>query len=93
MANNNADGVTEAATASSELVILKQQRSNMKRNITNIQRKVEKDGDNAESTILECRLQILESYFKQLCHIQGQIEKLSTTDAARSDLEEIFIVA
>lgn len=66
MANNNADGVTEAAAASSELVMLKQQRSNMKRNITNIQKKVENDGDNADSTILECRLQILEAYFKQL---------------------------
>lgn len=93
MANNNADGVPEAAAASSELVMLKQQRSSMKRNITNMQKKVEKDGDSSDSTILECRLQILESYFKQLCHIQGQIEKLSPTDAARSDLEEIFIIA
>ena len=30
----------------------------------------------------------MESYFKQLCHIQGQLE-----DVARSDFEEIFLVA
>ncbi|XP_017480766.1 PREDICTED: uncharacterized protein LOC108370042 [Rhagoletis zephyria] len=69
----------------------KQQRSIMKRNITNMKSKVEKEGDNADSITLECRLQILESHFKQISHIQGQIEKISPDDNARSDIEESYI--
>ena len=65
----------------------------MKRNITNIQKKNEKDGDKVDATILQCRMQILEAYFKEICHIQGQIEKLSPNDNSRSDLEEIFSAA
>ncbi|GBP00848.1 hypothetical protein EVAR_101378_1 [Eumeta japonica] len=65
----------------------------MKRNITQMKAKIERDGASSDFTILECRLQILESYFKQISHIQSQIEKLDETDAARSDVEELFISA
>ncbi|XP_067641701.1 uncharacterized protein [Eurosta solidaginis] len=74
-----------------ELPPLRQQRSSMKRNITNLKTKIEREGATADATILECQLQILESYFKQVCHIQTQIEKLCFTDNGRSDLEELFI--
>ncbi|XP_073814756.1 uncharacterized protein isoform X2 [Musca autumnalis] len=83
----------EENASGSDLASLKQQRSLIKKNITNIQKKVEKDGSKMDSTILECRLEILEEYFKQLCTIQSQIETINTNDNGRSDLEETFIVA
>lgn len=85
------DDVEVLEESGSGLSSLKQQRSSMKKNIANIQKKVEKDGAKVDSTILECRLQILESYFKQLCHIQTQIEAISASDNSRSELEELFI--
>ena len=75
------------------LVSLKQQRTNMKKNISALKSKIEKDASKLDATILECRLEILESYFKQICHIQTQIEKLAPEDNHRSDLEEVFISA
>ncbi|XP_073820368.1 uncharacterized protein [Musca autumnalis] len=92
MPKDNIDIVEENAI-DSELASLKQQRSSVKKNISNIQKKVEKDGSKMDSTILECRLEILESYFKQLCTIQSQIEALNANDSSRIDLEETFIVA
>ncbi|XP_073814252.1 uncharacterized protein [Musca autumnalis] len=83
----------EENASSSELSSLKLQRSSIKKNITNIQKKVEKDGSKMDSTILECRLEILEEYFKQLCDIQSKIEALNANDSSRIDLEETFIVA
>lgn len=65
----------------------------MKKNISNIQKKVEKEGSKMDSTILECRLEILEGYFKQLCDIQTKIESITSSDNSRMELEEIFIVA
>ncbi|XP_075160828.1 uncharacterized protein LOC142233707 [Haematobia irritans] len=76
-----------------ELTMLKSQRSSMKRNIGMLKTKIEKDGDSLDNTILECRLQILESYFKQISHIQSQIEKMCPTDNARSDIEDTFVSA
>ncbi|XP_073827789.1 uncharacterized protein [Musca autumnalis] len=92
MPKDNIDIVEETAI-DSELASLKQQRSLVKKNISNIQKKVEKDGSKMDSTILECRLEILDSYFKQLCTIQSQIEAINANDNGRSDLEETFIVA
>lgn len=75
------------------LTSLKSQRSTMKRNITQMKAKVDKDGASTDYIILDCRLQILKSYFKQISYIQSQIEKLEPADTTRSDLEEIFITA
>ncbi|XP_073841445.1 uncharacterized protein [Musca autumnalis] len=89
------DGIefVEESAGNSELASLKLLRSSVKKNIVNIQKKVEKDGSKMDSTILECRLEILDSYFKQLCTIQSQIEAINANDNGRSDLEETFIVA
>ncbi|XP_073820296.1 uncharacterized protein [Musca autumnalis] len=89
------DGVefVEENASSSELASLKLQRSSIKKNIANIQKKVEKDGSKMDSTILECRLEILESYFKQLCDVQSKIEAINASDNVRVELEEAFIVA
>ncbi|XP_073838259.1 uncharacterized protein isoform X2 [Musca autumnalis] len=83
----------EESAGNSELASLKLQRSSVKKNIVNIQKKVEKDGSKMDSTILECRLEILEGYFKQLCDVQSKIEAINANDNGRSDLEETFIVA
>ncbi|XP_046810021.1 uncharacterized protein LOC124420605 [Lucilia cuprina] len=93
MANKDKDMPELNDSGSPELASLKQQRATMKRNITCLEKKIDKDGDTADTTILQCRLEILESYFKQISHIQGQIEKISPSDVTRSDLEEIYIAA
>ncbi|XP_036335425.1 uncharacterized protein LOC118745864 [Rhagoletis pomonella] len=59
--------------------------------MTNLRSKIEKESAPSDLTILECQLQILESYFKQVCHIQTLIEKICATDNGRGDLEEVFI--
>ncbi|XP_073847639.1 uncharacterized protein [Musca autumnalis] len=92
MPKDNIDIVEETAIHS-ELASLKQQRSSVKKNITNIYKIVEKEGSKMDSTILECRLEILESYFKQLCDLQSKIEAINANDSARIELEETFIVA
>lgn len=81
------------ATANPALASLEQQRTTMKKNISKLHKKNEKDGDKVDATILQCRLQILETYFKEICEVQGQIEKLNPADSSRSDLEEVFITA
>ncbi|XP_037959581.1 uncharacterized protein LOC119688956 [Teleopsis dalmanni] len=97
-ASNNAGNTANNAVNSSNnsainLNNLKQQRSTVKRNMTSIRSKIEKEKDEVDPTILECRLQILESHFKQLCHIQSQIEQLNPEDNARADFEELFVVS
>ncbi|XP_073843780.1 uncharacterized protein [Musca autumnalis] len=83
----------EENASSSELASLKLQRSSIKKNIANIQKKVEKDGSKMDSTILECRLEILEMYFKQLCDVQSKIEAINANDSVRIELEDTFIIA
>ncbi|XP_073820359.1 uncharacterized protein [Musca autumnalis] len=85
--------IMEENATDSDLASLKQQRSSVKKNIVNIQKKIEKDGSKMDTTILECRLEILESYFKQLCLIQTQIESINANDNSRIELEETFIFA
>lgn len=87
MASDDENG----AKAKTDLPSLKSQRSTMKRTITKLKIKVEREGSSADYTIIECRLQMLESYFKQVSYIQTQIERLDASDEGRSDLEELFI--
>lgn len=69
---------------------LKQQRSCTKGNITRIKNLVEKS-TNLTPTELECRLGILESYFKQALAYQTQIERVLATDTGHSELEELYV--
>ncbi|XP_075157719.1 uncharacterized protein LOC142230985 [Haematobia irritans] len=85
--------IDESGASGSDASALKAQRTSMKRNISNLKSKIEKDGATIDPTILECRLQILESYFRQISHIQTQIEKLNTSDNGRGDIEELYIGA
>ncbi|XP_061387580.1 uncharacterized protein LOC133322632 [Musca vetustissima] len=83
----------EENASGSGMSSLKQQRSSIKKDISNIQKKIEKAGSKMDSTILECRMEILESYFKQLCQVQSQIEAINPNDNSRMELEEAFILA
>lgn len=89
-AQGGSEVLQKQVQAGPELSALKQARANMKKNITNLKKKVEKDGKQIYATILECRLEILESYFKQLNHIKGKIEQLYPADNVRSDNEDLF---
>lgn len=58
MSTEKAEALPEDVPVSdSELASLKLQRSHMKRNMTNSHKKVEKDGDKVDPTILDCRLE------------------------------------
>ncbi|XP_037931003.1 uncharacterized protein LOC119665826 [Teleopsis dalmanni] len=95
--NNAANTANNAVNTSNNSALnlnnLKQQRSTVKRNMTSIRSKIDKEKDEIDPTILECRLQILESHFKQLCHIQSQIEQFNPEGNARADFEELFVVS
>lgn len=80
----------EESAAEFDLNALKQSRAALRRSVTTMKAKIERD-EGIDSTILECRLQILESYFKQLSHIQTQIERVNEHDSTRSDIEESYV--
>lgn len=72
----------------------KRKRSNIKRNISRIKSIVEaaKQSDEKLSNAeLQCRLGILESYFKQALSVQADIEDLDPTDNGRADLEDSYV--
>ncbi|XP_044249366.2 uncharacterized protein [Drosophila takahashii] len=75
------------------LETLKRQRSNIKRNITRIRGMVDaKEEEKQKSPAeLQCRLGILESYFKQALSVQSEIETMESTDSGRADLEDSYI--
>lgn len=85
--------IGEMAQVNADLPTLKTQRSTMKRNISKLKTKMEKEGSSLDYTIIKCRLQILESYFTQVSYIQTQIERLDPLDEGRSDVEELFVQA
>ncbi|XP_050338216.1 uncharacterized protein LOC126764587 [Bactrocera neohumeralis] len=74
----------------------KRKRANIKRNISRIKSIVEgsKDFDEKPSHAeLQCRLGILESYFKQALSVQADIEDLDPSDTGRADLEDSYVTA
>ncbi|XP_070068053.1 uncharacterized protein [Drosophila takahashii] len=79
--------------ATAILETLKRQRSNIKRNITRIRGMVDaKEEEEQKSPAeLQCRLGILESYFKQALSVQSEIETMESTDSGRADLEDSYI--
>ncbi|XP_036320220.1 uncharacterized protein LOC118734620 [Rhagoletis pomonella] len=72
----------------------KRKRSNIKRNISRIKSIVEavrESEDKLSNAELQCRLGILESYFKQALSVQVDIEDLDPTDNGRADLEDSYV--
>lgn len=79
--------MSEAETLSS----LQKQRSSAKGNISRI-KKMYQDGSASLNPIdMECRLEILNSYIKQLMAYQTEIEKLCPDDSKRGELEDICV--
>ncbi|XP_037929505.1 uncharacterized protein LOC119663992, partial [Teleopsis dalmanni] len=85
MTRRKNDSVTE------QLSSLKQERTSVERNMLSIKAKVEKELAFVDVNILECRLQILESYFTEVCQIQNKIERACPDDDRRSKLEDIYV--
>ncbi|XP_036344939.1 uncharacterized protein LOC118754180 [Rhagoletis pomonella] len=72
----------------------KRKRASIKRNISRIKSIVDviKDAeDKPWHAELQCRLGILESYFKQALSVQAEIEDLDPTDNGRADLEDSYV--
>ncbi|XP_075151043.1 uncharacterized protein LOC142225150 [Haematobia irritans] len=72
------------------LSTLHKQRASAKGNITRIKKFLEDRRETLNTIDLECRLEILNSYIKQLMAYQTEIEKISPDDR-RAELEEICI--
>lgn len=83
--------MTEETNAAKQIEELKQQRSSTKGSITRIKNAVESKSSTLSPTELECRLGILESYFKQGLSYQTQIEKLAPSDTGRGEIEDLYI--
>lgn len=81
----------------SKIEEIKAQRASTKGCMTRIKNIIESKGDNLTAAELECRLGILESYFKQFLSYQTAIEKLAPDDAAESqageNIEELYCAA
>ncbi|XP_043071692.1 uncharacterized protein LOC122322695 [Drosophila grimshawi] len=72
----------------------RRQRANIKRNISRIKTLVDgQSGDSSKRSPadLQCRLGILESYFKQSLAIQSEIETLDPNDNGRAELEDNYV--
>ena len=77
----------------SRLAVIKQQRSIAKGNVSRIKKILEERGTSLSQIDLECRLDILNSYIRQLMAYQTEVEKLCPSDTKRDELEEVCIGA
>lgn len=71
-----------------DLETLAKQRQASKGNVTRIKNLISSSMSIAE---LECRLSLVEAYFKQMLSIQTNIEELNPKDTARADVEDLCI--
>lgn len=85
---------SEVSKTLAELKIL---RSSTKGSITRIKKHIFNKGSSISDTELECRLGILESYFKQALNVQISLEKLNIADEVktnmtnRAEIEELYV--
>lgn len=85
LTNENSD------TVALSLATLKQQRSSSRKNITRIKNLLDDTTTVWNPIDLECRLDILNSYIKQIMAYQSEIEKIDTEDDRRGDLEDLCV--
>jgi len=78
-------------TATAELTSLQLQRSLVKRKMLNAKQLITSSGGTLSEVVLQCRLQMFDSQFKQISHIQMKIEELDRTDAVGNDIDELYI--
>lgn len=79
--------------SAAKLATLKQQRSTARKNITRIKNLLDNTSTTWNVIDLECRLEILSSYIKQIMAYQTEIEKEDPSDDRRGDIEESCISA
>lgn len=86
-------GTSDASDNSKGLSELKSLRSTSRASITRIRQYVNDKKESLSLPELECRLGILESYFKQLLTVQSSIEKLATHEdnVTRGELENSYV--
>ncbi|XP_037930807.1 uncharacterized protein LOC119665651 [Teleopsis dalmanni] len=89
-AENNATLASNSLPPLPSLEELKQQRASTKGRITRIKNIVE-NNKTLSSTELECRLGMLDAYYKQVSYYQNQIERYCPIDSARSDIDELYV--
>ncbi|XP_037931114.1 uncharacterized protein LOC119665925 [Teleopsis dalmanni] len=70
---------------------LRQQRASSKGSLTRIKNIIDAS-NNLSPTELECRLGMVESYYKQASYYQGQIERLLPQDTCRSEIDELYVI-
>lgn len=75
-----------------EMPLLVKKRAAIKRNMKSMKTKIGTEKGPVDFAAIECRLQIIESYFKQISDIQTQIEILNSEDTSRSEIEELYIL-
>ncbi|XP_055838616.1 uncharacterized protein LOC129906742 [Episyrphus balteatus] len=80
--------MTGEANIAKTLENLKTNRASTKGRISRIKTLLETK--TLEFTELECRLGILESYFRQALNYQTRIEEASPTDTGRAEIEELY---
>lgn len=70
----------------------KRKRANIKRNISRIKSIVDVNANvKLSHAELQCRLGILESYFRQALSVQADIEIIDPSDDGRGDLEDSYV--
>ncbi|XP_036335398.1 uncharacterized protein LOC118745835 [Rhagoletis pomonella] len=82
----------KAESQEEQLSGLRQQRATMERNLKSIAAKIEQDKQ-GDLAVVECRAEILEAYFQQICQLQTKIEKIDPDDEHRAEIEDLFVAA
>ena len=85
---------SELPQQNSSIKMLQQKRAALINRIENINEKVSNLHGEVDTNVLECRLQLLETYFEKLCFIQSQVEEADDSyqfDSTVTDFEELFI--
>ncbi|XP_036347074.1 uncharacterized protein LOC118756415 [Rhagoletis pomonella] len=92
MPHNSEDNVPDMSDEEQALLSsLLKQRSNILRNLLSMKQRIGCEEVDTDTHVLECRLQIVESYFQHISDVQNNIEALVPTDSSRVEIEETYI--
>ena len=70
---------------------LQKQRATIRGNISRIHNMYQNGSASTNPIDLECRLEILSSYIKEIMAYQTEIEKINPDDTKRGEIEEVCI--
>ncbi|XP_017461729.1 PREDICTED: uncharacterized protein LOC108355067, partial [Rhagoletis zephyria] len=92
MPHNSEDNVPDMSDEEQALLSsLLKQRSNILRNLLSMKQRIGCEEVDTDTHVLECRLQMVESYFQHISDVQNNIEALVPTDSSRVEIEETYI--